>query len=91
MEKVKVDPIIFTTAVVLVVAVCIPLVIFPEQGSDVVNTIFKFLTSQLGVIYLWAGIACLGFLFWLSFSKYGGIVLGFEDEKPQYSFWDPID
>ena len=87
MEKVKVDPVIFTTAVVLVVAVCIPLVIFSQAGADVVDTIFKFLTSQLGVLYLWAGIAVLGFLFWLAFSRHGNIVLGFEVEKPQFSLY----
>lgn len=87
MDKVKIDPVIFTTAVILVVAVCIPLVMFPEAGADVVNTIFKFLTSQLGVLYLWAGIAVLGFLFWLAFSRHGGIVLGFEGEKPQFSLY----
>lgn len=87
MDKVKVDRIIFTTAVVIVIVVCIPLVIFPEAGADVVNNIFKFLTSQLGVLYLWAGIGCLGFLFWLSFSRYGNIVLGFKGEKPQFSLY----
>ena len=87
MENVKIDRTIFTASILLVIIVCLPLALFPEKGSDVVNALFTFLTSQLGVLYLWAGLACLGFLLWLSFSKYGNIVLGFANEKPKFSLY----
>jgi BCCT family betaine/carnitine transporter len=87
MEKVKIDRIIFTVSILVIIAVCTPLVIFPAGGTEVVNKVFNFVTSQFGVVYLWAGMACLGFLFWLSFSQHGSIVLGFEDEKPQFSLY----
>ncbi len=87
MENVKVDRIIFTTALLLLIIVCIPLVVFPKAGADIVKTVFDFITLKFGVVYLWSGVACLGFLFWLSFSKYGNIVLGFEGEKPQFSLY----
>lgn len=87
MEKVETDRTIFTVALVAVILVCIPLVAWPDQGANVVNKVFKFLTVNLAVVYLWAGIAILGFLFWLSFGKYGTIVLGFDDEKPQFSLY----
>ena len=87
MEKVKIDRIIFTVSILVIIVVCTPLVMFPEKGTEVVNKIFNFVTSKLGVLYLWAGIACLGFLIWLSFSKYGCIILGSEGEKPQFSLY----
>jgi BCCT family betaine/carnitine transporter len=87
MENAKIDRIIFTVSIMVIMAICIPLVIFPEGGTEIVNKVFNFVTSQFGVIYLWAGIACLGFLLWLSFSRHGSIVLGFDDEKPQFSLY----
>ena len=87
MEKVKIDRIIFTVSILVIIAVCTPLVLFPAGGTEVVNKVFNFVTAQFGVVYLWAGMACLGFLFWLSFSQHGSIVLGFEDEKPQFSLY----
>ena len=87
MEKVKIDRIIFTVSILVIIAVCTPLVLFPAGGTEVVNNVFNFVTSQLGVVYLWAGMACLGFLFWLSLSQHGSIVLGFENEKPQFSLY----
>ncbi|MFZ9034271.1 MAG: BCCT family transporter, partial [Anaerohalosphaeraceae bacterium] len=87
MEKVKIDRIIFTVSILVIIAVCTPLVLFPAGGTEVVNKVFNFVTSQFGVVYLWAGMACLGFLFWLSFGQHGSIVLGFENEKPQFSLY----
>ncbi|NQT26413.1 BCCT family transporter [candidate division KSB1 bacterium] len=87
MEKVKIDRIIFTSSILVIVAVCIPLVLFPYKSTEIVNRIFYFMTSQLGVIYIWTGIGCLGFLFWLSFSRHGSVVLGFENEKPRFSLY----
>jgi BCCT family betaine/carnitine transporter len=87
MENAKIDRIIFTISIVVIIAICAPLVKFPDEGIRIVNKIFNFVTSQFGVIYLWAGLACLGFLLWLSFSRHGSIVLGFEGEKPQFSLY----
>jgi BCCT family betaine/carnitine transporter len=87
MQKVKIDRTIFISSILLIIIVCIPLTMFPAEGTKVVNTIFNFITSNLGVIYLWAGVACLIFLLWLAFSKHGSIVLGNEGEKPQFSLY----
>jgi len=87
MEKVKIDRTIFTASILAVIIICIPLAKFPDEGTKIVNAVFNFITAKLGVIYLWAGIGCLGFLLWLSLSKYGGIVLGYENDKPQFSLF----
>ena len=87
MENVKIDRTIFTASILLVFIVCIPIVVFPTEGNEVINAVFNFITLNFGVAYLWSGIACLGFLLWLSFSKYGRIVLGNEGEKPKFSLY----
>ena len=87
MQKVKIDRTIFISSILLIIIVCTPLVMFPAEGTKVVNAVFDFITSNLGVMYLWAGVACLIFLFWLSFSRHGSIVLGNEGEKPQFSLY----
>ncbi len=87
MENVRIDRTIFTASILLIIMVCVPLALFPEKGFESVDALFTFLTTQLGVLYLWAGLACLGFLLWLSFSKYGDIVLGRAHEKPKFSLY----
>lgn len=87
MEKVKIDRIIFTSSILVILLVCVPLVLFPDDARGVVNTTFSFITSQLCVVYLWAGIGCLGFLLWLSFSRHGSLVLGQKNEKPRFSLY----
>ena len=50
MEKVKIDRIIFTVSILVIITVCTPLVIFPTGGIEVVNKVFNFVTSQFGLV-----------------------------------------
>ena len=42
------------------------------------------MTSRVGVVYILAGTLVLGFLLWLSLSKYGTVVFG-DVSEPEYS------
>lgn len=84
MEKLKIDWNTFCCALAILLIVCIPLILFPEQGEIAINKIFGFITNNLGFIYIWEGLAALGFAIWISFSKYGKIVLGDPNEKPEF-------
>ncbi len=81
------DPAIFGVTLLALIGVCIPLVTYPAKGAEVVQAIFRFLTVDLGIIYQWAGLACLVFLLWLSLSKYGPIVIGVKGEPPRFSLY----
>ncbi|WP_066496082.1 BCCT family transporter [Abyssisolibacter fermentans] len=84
MKKLKIDKYTFFSALAILLMVCIPLILFPEQGEAIINKAFKFITHNLGFMYIWEGLAALVFAIWISFSKYGKIVLGDPNEKPEF-------
>jgi len=84
-DRVKIDKAIFFPAIALVLSVCTPIVIFPEAGEKVVNSTHHYLTYNFGFFSIWMGLAAFAAALWLSFSKYGNIVFGDPEEKPEYS------
>jgi betaine/carnitine transporter, BCCT family len=85
MQKTKIDLPTFISTFILLLAVCIPLAVFPEKGAEIIGTANTFITETFGVVYLWTGFGALLFLGWLAFSKYGNITLGKPEDKPQFS------
>ena len=85
MNSSKTDWAIFTTALVTLGAIAGPLMVWPEAGDRLVDTLYSFLTSQLGVVYIWAGTATLGFVLWLGLGRYGRVVLGTPGRAPSFS------
>ncbi len=85
MEKLKIDKYTFYSTLFILVIVCVPLVLFPQKADEVINKVFIFTTHNLGFIYIWVGLIALGFAVWISFSKYGKIVLGDSNEKPEFN------
>ena len=76
---------IFTTALVTLLAIAGPLMLWPEVGARLVDTVYEFLTSHLGVVYIWAGNAVLCFVLWLALSRHGSQVLGRPGVSPRFS------
>ncbi len=56
----------------------------PESSTLFLDELYVFVTTRIGVVYIFAAIFTLGFLFWLACSSYGSIVLG-ATKKPHYS------
>jgi BCCT family betaine/carnitine transporter len=75
----------FLASIGVILAACIPLILFPESGSEFLVRTYSFLTRQFGFLYLLAGIAVLVFLLWLALGPYGRIRLAAADEKPEFS------
>jgi len=86
-EKTNIDWFIFISTASLVIGVCIPLVIAPEWGENIVNAAFTFITQKFGILYIWASLATLIFLLWLALSTYGSIRLSDNDSMPAYSMF----
>ncbi len=74
----------FIGAFVLLLAVTVPLIVFPEQGEAVVLAMNSFMTGNFGVLYLVFGLAVLIFLLYIAFSRFGKIQMG-KDIKPEFS------
>jgi len=81
----KIDRVLFFTAIIVVIAACIPLGVMPERAGPAVEKIYNWIASNLGIFYQWFGIGTMGYLIWLSLGRYGRIRLGGDEEKPDFS------
>lgn len=85
MNERKIDRVLFFTAAISVLAVCIPMGVMPERAGHVVEQLYDWIATNLGISYQWFGIGTILFLVWLSLSRYGRIRLGGEGDKPDFS------
>lgn len=75
----------FVGALLLILLVTVPLMVFPDQGEAFVLAASNYLTSHFGLLYLLMGLTIFGFLLYIAFSRYGHIKLGAEHVKPEFS------
>lgn len=87
MERKKIDWMITLAPFIIIVALAVFLFILPEQSNNVIGQVRFFFGDTLGSFYLIIGLGVLIVSVFLSFSKYGDIVLGEPGEKPKYSFF----
>lgn len=74
----------FIGALILILGVSIPLILFPETGSTVVNLANDFMTHNFGALYLLVGIAAFAFLLFVAFSKNGHVKLGNKNDEKEF-------
>ncbi|MGP4042041.1 BCCT family transporter [Gracilibacillus sp. D59] len=75
----------FIGAFLLLLAVTIPLILFPEEGKEIVGKANTFMTTNFGVLYLAMGLIIFAFLLFVAFSKNGHVKLGDEGQKPEFN------
>ena len=85
MKNHKVDWPGFIASIAVILAVCIPLLLFPESGGKFLVNLYGSVTSHFGFLYMLAGMAVLVFLFWLALGPYGKVRLAAGDEEPDFS------
>lgn len=83
----RIDWMITLAPFILIMALAGVLFVFPEQSNDIIGQIRFFFGDTLGIYYLVIGLGVLLVSAFLSFSKYGDVVLGEPNEKPKYSFF----
>jgi len=81
-----VNPTVFTTSAIVIVLFVLFGVVFTETANTVFSVIHSGITHYFGWFYILAVTIFLGFLIWLSLSRYGTIRLGQPYEKPEFSF-----
>lgn len=74
----------FIGALVLLLVVVVPLAVFPEQGTAIINAAKRYVTGNFGTVYLVMGFVVFLFLLYVSFSRLGQIKLGEKDEQPEF-------
>lgn len=87
-DKGRIDWMITLVPFILIMGLALLLFIYPEQSNAVISDVRFFFGDTLGLYYLVIGLGVLLVSFYLSFSKYGNIVLGDQGEKPKYSFFE---
>lgn len=86
-ESKKIDWMITLVPFILIIGLSVFLFIFPTESNAIISQVRFFFGDTMGLYYLIIGLGVLLVSIWLSFSKYGNIVLGEPNEKPKYSFF----
>ena len=87
MNRKKIDWMITLVPFFLIFGLSVFLFIFPNESNAIISQVRFFFGDTMGLYYLVLGLGILLVSVWLSFSKYGNIVLGEPNEKPKYSFF----
>ena len=85
-ESGKIDWMITLLPLTMVIVMSLLFFVLPEQSNAVISQIRYILGDTFGIYYLIIGLGIFMMTLFVAGSKYGGIVLGAQDEKPQYSF-----
>ena len=83
----RIDWLITLAPFVIIMILAGVLFAFPNEANDIISKIRYFFGNTVGIYYLLIGISVLAISIFLSFSKYGEVVLGKKNEKPKYSFF----
>ena len=83
----KIDWMITLVPLAIVVGLSILFFFMPEQSNAVLSQVRFFFGDTFGTYYLIIGLGILILSIFIAGSKYGDIVLGEPNEKPQYSFF----
>jgi len=84
-EQKQIDWTSFTTCAAVILLVCLPLAVFPQSGGRIVLAAYKFVSVEFGFLYMIAGVAVIVLLARLAFGRFGSVVLGGADDKPEFS------
>lgn len=87
MNKKRIDWMVTLIPFILIVGIAVLLFVLPNESNEIISQVRFFFGDTLGLYYLVIGLAILIISIYLSFSRYGDIVLGEPDEKPKYSFF----
>lgn len=84
----KCDYFLFTSMIVISVAIVILAVVFPIEFTTITQKLTDFTIENVGWWLALCNILFLVFIAIMAFSKYGDIKLGKKDDKPDYSFFN---
>ena len=80
-----VDMAIFIPAVFIVLVCAIPLMLFPDSASQLLDYGRQVIMTNFLWLYLIVGLGAFGFCMWLAFGRFAHVKLGAPDEPPEYS------
>ena len=85
MSDSKVDKGIFYPALILIVVLVTPLIVFKDASNVFLGKLLGVATGGLGWSFLWFTIGAFFILAWLALGRFGNVRFGGEDARPQFS------
>lgn len=76
---------VFIPSLILIISIIFPIYFYPTESSNIINTAFAYCTDKLGWLYRLACIISFVFIFWVTAGKRGDLVLGDENQRPEYN------
>lgn len=76
---------VFFVSITAIAAILLVLLAAPGQCAAAVNALLKTMTHEWGFLYIATHLVLVVFLIWLAFGRFGKVVLGDPDEKPEYN------
>lgn len=84
-SRLNVDPFVFWPATIITLLMTVYFIADPKGSGVILGKIHTFMTGELGWFFLLATFAAVCFCLYLAFSRYGNVVLGGKDDKPDFS------
>ncbi|WP_207261271.1 BCCT family transporter [Desulfovibrio sp. Huiquan2017] len=76
----------FVGTLAIVLAICVPLIVYPAEGEQVINQLFTLITRDMDWLYLLAGLCSLALILWFAFGPLSGKRLGDTVEYSTFSW-----
>ncbi|HLR63565.1 MAG TPA: BCCT family transporter [Lentibacillus sp.] len=83
-----IDHRIFAPSLIIMILICIPFAMYEEKSLELLNSIFDQIVNVFTWGYIWYAIILVIAGIYLSFSKYGNVVLGDPNEKPRFNLFE---
>lgn len=80
----RIDKFTFFAVLLLLAAVILPLLVFPEQGASWVAQAKNYITDTFGIFYLAMGVVAIMFVTYIAFSDIGSIKLGRPEDEVEF-------
>ncbi|KAB1660273.1 BCCT family transporter [Pseudoclavibacter chungangensis] len=78
---------VFIGSSVLILAVAVWAMIDPDQAGELIGAVVVWTSANLGWYYILTAAVVVGFVLFLAFSRHGGVKLGPDHSKPQFSLF----
>ena len=81
----QLDRPVFWVSLIVLVAVTGLLLTYPEEGLVRIQQVHRWMTQDIGFVFLVSVFGIICGLLWIASSRFGSVVFGEEGEKPAYS------